>query len=124
VAASALYDAPVLLALRFVKLLCVFAAFAGAVGAFLPEDLVARRRAAFWLGIPGIACAWAFGFFLAAEQAVPLLQGWVLGAMVLSFFSLQVLLWSVAKDGRRSPTAATFALVPLLATVALMVFRP
>jgi hypothetical protein len=114
----------VLLALRFVKLLCVFAAFAGAVGAFLPEELLARRRAAFWLGIPGIACAWAFGFFLAAEQAVPLLQGWVLAAMVLSFFSLQVLIWSVAKEGRRTTTAAALALLPLLTTVGLMVFRP
>lgn len=113
-----------LLTLRFVKLLCVFAAFAGTVGAFLPEDLVARRRAAFWLGVPGIALAWAFGFFLAGEQSVPMLQGWVLGSMALSFFTLQVLLWSVAKPGRRSPTAATLALFPLLGTVALMVFRP
>jgi hypothetical protein len=53
-----------------------------------------------------------------------LLQGWVLAAMVLSFFSLQVLIWSVAKEGRRTTTAAALALLPLLTTVGLMVFRP
>ena len=113
-----------LLVLRLVKLLAVGAAFAGTVGAFLPEDLVARRRAVFWLGAPGIGAAWAFGFFIAAEQGVSLLQGYLIGAMVLSFFTLQVLLWTVAKEGRRTGIAAALALVPLCATVALMVFRP
>lgn len=113
-----------LLVLRFVKLLAVFASFAGAIGAFLPEDLVARRRAVFWLGAPGIGAAWAFGFFIAAEQGVSLMQGYLLAAMALSFFSLQVLLWTVAKENRRTGLAATLALAPLVATVALMVFRP
>lgn len=113
-----------LLALRLVKLLAVAATFAGAVGAFLPEDLVARRRAVFWLGAPGIGAAWAFGFFLAAEQGISMLQTWILSAMVLSFFSLQVLLWTVAKPGRRSAIAAALAIGPLCATVALMVYRP
>ena len=113
-----------LLVLRLVKMLAVGATFAGAVGAFLPEDLIARRRAVFWLGAPGIGGAWAFGFFLAAEQGVSLLQGYLIAAMVLSFFTLQVLLWTVAKEGRRSGLAASLALVPLVATVALMVFRP
>lgn len=113
-----------LLVLRFVKLLAVSAAFAGTAGAFLGGDLRARRLAVFGLGVPGIGTAWVMGFLLASERGISLLSAWILLAMTLSFFSMQVLLWAVAKEGRTSATIAALAAAPLVSTVALMVFRP
>jgi hypothetical protein len=113
-----------LLLLRFAKVLAVAALFAGTTGAFLARDLRDRRVFAFVLAGPGFGLAWACGFGLAASMELPLLSTWALGAMVLSLFSLQVVLYGVGKEGRRGPIAAALALVPLVGTVALMVWRP
>ena len=67
---------------------------------------------------------WACGFGLALAEDLSLLAAWALGAMALSLFSLQVVLYAVGKDGRRTPTVAVLAVAPLVATVALMVWRP
>jgi hypothetical protein len=114
----------VLLLLKFVKVLAVAALFAGTVGALLPRDLSDRRRAAYALAGPGFGVTWACGFGLAAYEEVPILSSWILGAMALSLLSLQVVLYAVGKDGRRTPVTAALALLPLAATVALMVWRP
>ncbi len=110
--------------LRFAKVLAVAALFAGTVGAFLPRDLGDRRLSAYALAGPGFGLAWACGFGLAASMEVPLLSTWILGTMVLSFFSLQVVLYAVGKEGRRSLTVALLALSPLVGAVALMVWKP
>jgi hypothetical protein len=114
----------VLLLLKFVKVLAVAALFAGTVGALLPRDLGDRRRAAYALAGPGFGVTWLCGFGLAAFEEVPILSGWILGAMALSLLSLQVVLYAVGKDGRRTPATALLAVLPLAATVALMVWRP
>ena len=44
--------------------------------------------------------------------------------MALSLLSLQVVLYAVGKDGRRTVATAALALLALAATVALMVWRP
>ena len=110
--------------LKFVKVLAVAALFAGTVGALLPRDLDDRRRAAYALAGPGFGAAWLCGFGLAAFEEVPILSGWILGAMALSLLSLQVVLYAVGKDGRRTSVTAALALLPLTAAVALMVWRP
>lgn len=113
-----------LLALRFVKLLSVATLFAGTVGAFLPRDLEDRRRFAYGLAGPGFGLTWACGFGLASLESVPLLSTWVLGAVALSMLSLHFVLYAAGKDGRRTRLTAALAIAPLVATVALMVWRP
>jgi hypothetical protein len=110
--------------LRVLKLLSVAALFSGTVGAILPRDLGDRRVFAYALAGPGFGLAWASGFGLAGLEELPLLSTWVVSAMVLSLFSLQVVLFAVGKEGRRTPLVAALALVPLVATVAVMVYRP
>jgi hypothetical protein len=114
----------VLLLLKFVKLLAVAALFSGTAGTFWARDLAERRRFAYALAGPGFGLTWACGFGLLAFEEVSFLSTWILGSMALSFVSLQVVLYSVGKDGRRTVGTALFALLPLVATVALMVWRP
>jgi hypothetical protein len=110
--------------LRFAKVLAVATLFTGTVGAFLARDLRDRRLFAYGLAGPGFGMAWAFGFGLAAAMEISLLSSWILGALVLSFFSLQVVLFAVGKEGRRSPIVASLAIAPLVATVGLMIWKP
>lgn len=113
-----------LLVLKFLKLLSVFAMFAGALGAFLPTVHADRRLAALAVFAPGFGATWTMGFLLAQMVGVSLLSTWVIGAMVLSMASMLLVLFGVARDGRRSVGLAVAALAPLVATVALMVWRP
>ncbi len=110
--------------LRLAKLLAVSLLAAGTVGAFLPRDLEDRRRAAYALAGPGFGLSWLCGFLMIWAQQRSLLSAWLVGAAVLSLFSLNVVLWSVGKDGRRGPIAAGLAIGSLAITVALMVLRP
>lgn len=113
-----------LLLLKFLKVLAVAALFSGTAGAFVARDLADRRRFAYWLAGPGFGVAWACGFGLAAYEEIWLLSAWILGTMALSLFSLQVVLYAVGKEGRRSAGAAALAILPLVGAVALMVWRP
>lgn len=113
-----------LVGLRLVKLLAVLMLSAGTIGAFLPKDLEDRQRAAYGLMGPGFGIAWFCGFLMIWAQQRTLLSTWVIGGAVISLFSLNVVLWSVGKDGRRSATAAALAIGSLAATVTLMVLRP
>ncbi len=113
-----------ILLLRFVKILAVAGLFTGSVGAVVPRDLADRRLFAYAIAGPSFGITWACGFGLVAQEDVPLLQGWILGGIALSFFSLQAVLFAVGKDGRRGPGTAIAILAPLVATVALMVWRP
>lgn len=112
------------LLLHFAKILAVAVLLAGTVGAFLARDLRDRRLFAYALAGPGFGVTWACGFGLAAVLDVSLLSTWILGAMVLSFVSLQVVLFAVGKEGRRSPLVASLAIAPLIGAVALMVWKP
>ena len=110
--------------LRVVKLLAVGALLTGTIGAILPRDLRDRRLFAYALAGPAFGVAWLAGFTLAGLEELSVLSTWAIGAMVCSFFSLQVVLYAVGREGRRGPWVAVLALVPLVATVALMVYRP
>ena len=110
--------------LRFLKLLAVAGLFTGSVGAVLPRDLADRQRFAYAIAGPCFGVAWLCGFGLAVQEEQPLLQSWILGGLVLSFFSLQAVLFAVGKEGRRGPGVAVAILAPLVATVGLMVWRP
>lgn len=110
--------------LRLIKQLAVAALVAGTVGAFLPRALEDRQRAAYVLAGPGFGLSWVCGFLMVFAQQRSLLSGWLLGAMVVSVFSLNVVLWGVGKEGRRGPIAAALGIGSLAVTIALMVLRP
>jgi hypothetical protein len=112
------------LLLRFLKLLAVAGVFVGSVGAVVPRDLEDRRRFAYAIAGPSYGLAWLCGFGLVAQEEQPFLQLWILGGLALSFFSLQAVLFAVGKAERRGPGVAVAILAPLVATVALMVWRP
>ncbi|MGH7271694.1 MAG: hypothetical protein ACREJ3_14785 [Polyangiaceae bacterium] len=113
-----------ILLLRFIKFLAVAGLFAGSIGAFVPRDLRDRRIFAYAIAGPSLGVTWACGFGLVAQEDVPLMQVWILGAFALSIFSLQAVLFAVGKEGRRGPGVAIAILAPLVATVALMVWKP
>jgi hypothetical protein len=109
---------------RFTKALSVALLFAGSIGALLPREFTERRRFATWFAGPGFVGSWASGFLLAYVTSTSLFSIWILAAMALSLFSLQVVMYAVGKDGRRSLMTALLTLLPLVATLALMVWRP
>lgn len=110
--------------LRFVKVLAVAVLFAGSIGALLPRDLRDRRIFAYGLAGPGFLLSWLAGFGLVWVLSTPLTATWVLGGLGLSFVSLQGVLYAVGREGRRTWGAAAVVLVPLVATIALMIFKP
>jgi hypothetical protein len=110
--------------IRFLKVLAVAGLFTGSIGAIVPRDIADRRLFAYAIAGPSFGVAWLCGFLLIAQEELPFLQGWILGGMALSFFSLQAVLFAVGKEGRRGPGVAIAILAPLVATVGLMVFRP
>jgi hypothetical protein len=109
--------------LRFLKLLAVAGLFTGSVGAVVPRSLEDRQRFAYFIAGPSFGVAWLCGFGLAVQEEQPMLQTWILGSIALSFFSLQAVLFAVGKEGRRGVGTAIAILAPLVATVALMVWR-
>ncbi len=110
--------------LHTLKLLAMATLVAGTLGAFVSPDLAGARRFAYFLAGPAFGLCWILGFVLTAQIGASLLSTWVLGAMALSFFSLQVVLFCVGREGRRGWRSAALALAPLAGTVALMVFKP
>ncbi len=99
-------------------------ALGGAAAVFVVDDPEARKRAAAWVAVPGVAFAWLFGFFLAFEEGVSLLSAWILGGLATSFLSLQGTMYFAAKPGRSRAISACVSLVFLVATVSLMVAKP
>lgn len=113
-----------LLSLKFVKLLAVTLYLSGSLGAVFSRDFEERQRFAYYLAGPGFGLTWLLGFVLAGVMAQSYFATWILGALALSFVSLQSLLYAVGKDGRRTVLSSLMILAPLVATVALMVFKP
>lgn len=110
--------------LKLAKLLAVSVLFTGTIGTFLPRELAERRRFAYFLAGPGFGATWVVGFALLVERSASFLSTWVLASLALSFFSLNVVLWSAGAAGRRGPVAAALALGSLVAIAALMIWRP
>lgn len=112
------------LLLKFLKILAAAMLFTGTTGAVLARDLEDRRRFAYWLAGPGMGLSWLLGFVLGWSMQLSLFAFWVVAAIFLSLFSLQVVLFSVGREGRRGPLVAALALLPLVACVALMLWKP
>ena len=110
--------------LRLLKLLAVMALAAGTVGAFLPEPLSDRQRAVYFVAGPAWGLAMALGFVLTWSRGLSLLSTWVLSSLVLAIVQIQVLLFAVGKDGRRTLATGAIAVGLLVLIVALMVYQP
>ncbi|MGB0678998.1 MAG: hypothetical protein ACPGUV_04995 [Polyangiales bacterium] len=114
---------PLLLTLRLAKWLAVLLFVSGAVGGVFCRDFAERRRFIYCLAGPGLGLSWLVGFALLFALGRSPLQGWVLGALALSLLSLQGLLFIAGKPCRRSLVSSLVVLLPLVGTVALMVWR-
>lgn len=110
--------------LRFVKLLAVMGLFAGTAGVFLSRHHADAERAAFAVAGPSFGVVWVVGFVLAWARGISTLTPWIVGAIALSLVSINAVLYVAGKDGRRSGTTALVAIVPLVVSLALMVWQP
>lgn len=119
-----LFPIEALVALRFLKLIGVALLAAGTIGAFVPRALEDRQRFAYPIAGGGFGLTWLAGVFMAFGGGVSLFAGWIVGAVVTSLASINVVLWSVGVDGRRSLGAASVAIALLVASLALMVWKP
>lgn len=111
--------------LKFTKFTGIGMLFAGSLGAVLASTYADRRRFAYALAGPGFWLTWLSGvLILVATNGSPLTL-WVIGSMVLSVVSLNALLYLVGREERsRSRVAALLVVLPLVACVALMTFKP
>lgn len=112
------------LALRFSKLLAVMLLVSGTVGAVAAESYVDRQRFAYRMAGPGFGLTWLLGFTLVGVRDLSLLSPWMLGSMALSLLSINGVLYIAGRPARRTWTAGMVTLVPLVLTLALMVWRP
>ena len=113
-----------MLALRFVKLLAVLVYVAGTVGAVFPGlDGAARKRLAYFVAGPGFGATWIAGLWLAHWRGHTMLSWWIGGSLFLSLVSLQAPLFAAGRE-RTSGAIVALALLPLVAVLALMVWRP
>jgi hypothetical protein len=108
--------------LQLLKFIGVILFGGGMIASFvvtLPAD---RKRAVHTVASPGLALTWLAGYLLTLQLGVSLSELWVLGGLLLSFTAQIMLLRSATRE--RTLGNALGALLPLLAVLALMVFRP
>lgn len=110
--------------LRFLKLIGTMCFAAGVLSAMFPMAHPTRARLIYVLGGAGFLISWAAGFIYAPLIGYPLTQSWVLGSMVSSVFTLNVLLYLAGKAERYGVKPCVLATAGFLVTVALMVWRP
>lgn len=113
-----------LLWVRFAKLVSVLLLAAGTIGASFIEPLETRRRFAYGLAGPGLGLTWTFGFLLAYLTGRPLVSSFVVSALVLSVVGLHGTLYLAGREERRTKLAVATAVLPLVLTTWIMVFRP
>ena len=112
--------------LRLLKFIGVGLLFAGTVSVVLPFDMpqATRRKLAFSLVAPGFFATWGAGLALAGLAGHSLMSTWILASFALSILSIQGVIYAAAREGRAGVGASIVALLPLVATLALMVWRP
>jgi len=110
--------------LRLLKLVAVALYATGTLGGVAARELPERRRLALLFAGPGMLASWLLGFVVAGIEGVSYLSSFILWALLASFVSLNALLYSVGREGRRGPVSIGLALGGFFATLALMVLRP
>jgi hypothetical protein len=110
----------VLLVLKFSS---VMGYAGGLVAAFVPTDLAARKRAVHLVASPCLLATWTLGYALLLLLGWPLFELWAVAGVVLSLVSNGALVYSVARE-QRNVSTFSWATLPILCTVALMVMKP
>ena len=110
----------VLLVLKFSS---VMGYAGGLVAAFVSTDFAERKRAVHLIASPCLLATWTLGYALLMFLGWPLLELWVVAGVVLSLVSNGALVYSVTRD-QRNVSTFSWATLPILCTVALMVTKP
>jgi len=98
--------------------------FVGGMGAaFAPLSFADRKRAVHRFASFGLLLTWLGGIAAAESGKLKISELWLIGSLVLSALTHGVLVWSVLKEGRRTRTVFIAALVPLIITTVLMIYR-
>ena len=113
-----------LLWLKFAKFVAVVLLGVGTAGALRDTTLLERQRSVYAVAAPAFVLVGTAGFGLARLTNVSLGAPWIAGALLLSLGWLQLLFWSVEREGRRSPLVRSLAWTALTGALALMIFRP
>ncbi len=111
------------LGLRLAKWFGVGLLSAGTLGAFLPERLYERQLAAYLFATTGFVFTWTAGFGMARHTEVSMGAWWIAVSMLGSLAHLQVLVWAVEREGRRTVPVALLAAAALTLSMATMVLR-
>jgi hypothetical protein len=106
------------------KLFAVVLLGAGSIGTVFARDYADKQRFAYFLAGPGLGLCWGLGVGLTHVAGVSLFSTWIVGSMLLSLISLNALLYVAGREGRSSRVTHCFILLPLAATLTLMVTRP
>ncbi|HLV20855.1 MAG TPA: hypothetical protein VKZ49_08230 [Polyangiaceae bacterium] len=106
---------------RFAKFVAVAVLFTGTIGTLFAKEQPERDRFALGLALPGWVLTSGIGIGLASVTGTSLLAGWILSAMGLSTASILLLLFYGSR--RRGVLPVVVCLAPLLASLAMMVFR-
>jgi hypothetical protein len=109
--------------LLVIKLVAVLGYAGGLAAAFAPSSLAERRRVVHRVASPALLVVWLSGVLLTLEQSIPITEAWIAGGLALSLASQLALVKSVTRDVR-TPRAFLGAVLPLVAVIYLMVFRP
>lgn len=113
-----------LLALKLAKFVSVGLFVTGCLGAVVTTDFASRRRFAFLLAGPGFGLTLGVGIVLASVLGHSFLSLWLLLGFLGAVLSLQGALYVAGRDGRGGRGPTLFVVVTLVATSALMVYRP
>jgi hypothetical protein len=105
------------------KFLSVMGFAGGAIGVFLATEDDARKRAVHRIASPSLLLVWLLGYALLMIHGWPLFELWVVSSVVLSVITNGVLSYCAARS-KAGPMELFCTIVPLVAIVALMVFKP
>ena len=105
------------------KLLSCLALAAGTWGGLTPNTHADRQRAVYGLATPAFFFTWLFGYAMMRQGGYTMGAPWISASLLTSLLSLLALTRAVEQD-RPAPITSAVAVLGLVATVALMVFRP
>ncbi len=109
---------------HYVQYLGIFLFAGGAIGAIAASDLTIRQRAAYFVAAPGFMMAWGGGHIATDYLEHELFSPWHVAAFLCLVASMNLVHWSVAAEGRKSPVISVLIVATFLGAVALGIFKP
>ncbi len=96
----------------------------GALATVAASDLKIRQRAAYFAAAPGFLMAWGGGHIATDYLEHELFDIWHVLAFLSLVASMNIVHWSVAKEGRKSGVVSVSIALTLCAAVVLATFKP